>query len=106
MTTFLSVDKYLKQIKNYGSGFESCFVLGNFIDCENRAVSENAGKDLQNRCKIKFFESSAKTGENIEKILNAVIKQVLKKVPRERITSLQLDEGRASLPIKDVDNCC
>ena len=76
--SFHNVKNWIKQIKKEASDKVSIILVGNKIDMENkRAVSNEEGEKIADENGLKFFECSAKTGENIEQIFKEVAKKIL-----------------------------
>ena len=65
------------------SFFSSLLVLiGNKSDLEaERQVDEKAARDLADTLGIKYFETSAKTGENVNEAVEALLDQVFSFIP-------------------------
>ena len=51
-------------------------LIGNKSDLEERQVDEKAARDLADSLGIKYFETSAKTGENVTEAVEALLEQV------------------------------
>ena len=52
-------------------------LIGNKSDLEDRrVVEEKAARDLAETLGIKYFETSAKTGENVAEAVEALLEQV------------------------------
>ena len=51
-------------------------MIGNKSDLEERQVDEKAARDLADSLGIKYFETSAKTGENVTEAVEALLEQV------------------------------
>lgn len=61
-------------------GNVSKILVGNKIDLtKDREVSEMEGREMSERFNTKYFESSAKTGENINQIFNHISREILSK---------------------------
>jgi len=59
--------------------FEMLFIsvlIGNKSDLEERQVEEKAARDLADTLGIKYFETSAKSGENVTEAVEALLEQV------------------------------
>ena len=63
----LIADKSLKRV-----------LIGNKCDEPNREVSEEDGKQLADEYNIGFFETSAKTGKNVNEIFYYLVEEILK----------------------------
>jgi small GTP-binding protein len=64
--SFTNLDKWMTVIKQLADGIP-LILIGNKIDLENlRKVSKERGEQFANDNNIDFFESSGKSGENVE----------------------------------------
>ena len=63
----LIADKSLKRV-----------LIGNKCDEPNREVSEEDGKQLADEYNIGFFETSAKTGKNVNEVFYYLVEEILK----------------------------
>ena len=75
--SFDNIKEWIKQIREEVSEKTIVFLVGNKIDkTENRKVSTEEGAKLAQEYKLPFYEGSAKSGENIEDIFNALYKKI------------------------------
>ena len=65
--TELIADKSLKRV-----------LIGNKCDEPNREVSEEDGKKFADKHNIGFFETSAKTGKNVNEVFYYLVEEILK----------------------------
>ena len=64
--TFESVDTWMKTIQQQAGDSINKILVGNKMDCEaQRQVQKHEGEKLAERYNIKFFETSAKTQQNV-----------------------------------------
>ena len=77
--SFESIPEWIKSVKDAkGSNFPM-ILLGNKLDKEDvRVIKEKEGKELADEYKIKFFETSNKTGTNIQEAGMALVNEILK----------------------------
>ena len=77
--SFESIPDWIKSVKDAkGSNFPM-ILLGNKLDKEDvRVIKEKEGKELADEYKIKFFETSNKTGTNIQEAGMALVNEILK----------------------------
>ena len=77
--SFESIPDWIKSVKDAkGSNFPM-ILLGNKLDKEDvRVIKEKEGKELADEYKIKFFETSNKTGINIQETGKALVNEILK----------------------------
>ena len=76
--SFNNVANWITQIKDSASENVKCVLLGNKCDLEElRQVDINQGKDLANNYQLKFYETSAQKGNNIQKVFTDLVKGFL-----------------------------
>ena len=77
--SFESIPDWIKSVKDAkGSNFPM-ILLGNKLDKEDvRVIKEKEGKELADEYNIKFFETSNKTGTNIQEAGMALVDEILK----------------------------
>ena len=78
--TFETLGQWIKSIE------EKCdikkkvlFLVGNKIDIENREITKEDALSFAKTNNIKYFETSAKTGDGIKEIFNLLFEEVYKK---------------------------
>lgn len=67
-TTFNNISNWLKQIETHASSNVVKVLVANKIDLPNRVISTEKGQALADEFGLKFFETSAKTGSNINEM--------------------------------------
>ena len=110
--SFESIPEWIKSIKDAkGSNFPM-ILLGNKLDKEDvRVIKEKEGKELADEYKIKFFETSNKTGINIQEAGMALVNEILKINNLEnRENSMSNNNTRLSIKNtkvkKESKRCC
>ena len=110
--SFESIPDWIKSVKDAkGSNFPM-ILLGNKLDKEDvRVIKEKEGKELADEYKIKFFETSNKTGTNIQEAGMALVNEILKINNLEnRENSMPNNNTRLSIKNtivkKDSKRCC
>jgi Ras-related protein Rab-8A len=73
----------MKQIESHASDNVVKVIVGNKSDLPNRVISTEKGEELANSFGLDFFETSAKTGNNISDLFMHVAKEIIKKRPAE-----------------------
>ena len=63
--TFEDIQNWVKQIKIHASDNVLKVLVGNKIDIDDRKVSFDEGAQLARDLGVKFFQTSARTGEKI-----------------------------------------
>ena len=70
--------KWIDTIKEEVSDKVNVILVGNKIDNnDNRKVTTEEGQKIANEYKLPFYETSAKTGDNINKAFNDLITRVV-----------------------------
>ena len=67
----------------------------------DRVVSFESAKALGNMLNVGYFETSAKTGEAVDKAIDSLVKECLLKVRKEEEVGIQLK----SQPLKGTGGC-
>ena len=73
--TFLNLNNWINFIKEVNTDNSMIILCGNKIDL-NREVTYKEGSELANKEGMKFFETSAKTGENVSKMMYTCIAEL------------------------------
>ena len=77
--SFESIPDWIKSVKDAKGSYFPMILLGNKLDKEDvRVIKEKEGKELADEYKIKFFETSNKTGTNIQEAGMALVNEILK----------------------------
>jgi len=78
LKTFENVKNWVSQIKEEVSDKVTIILVGNKIDnVQNRKVTTEEGEKMAKECGIEFFETSAKSGENIDNTFNHLVKKTV-----------------------------
>ena len=102
--TFENVKNWITQIKEEANENVCIFLIGNKIDDEeNRTVTTEEGKELAKEFSLPFYETSAKTGVNIDSTFSDLINKV-----DQVYSSLDTHPGgnKISKKTKNNRNCC
>ena len=101
--SFESIPDWIKSVKDAkGSNFPM-ILLGNKLDKEDvRVIKEKEGKELADEYKIKFFETSNKTGINIQEAGMALVNEILKINNLENRENTMSNNNNTRLSIKNT----
>jgi len=79
--SFTNIKTWVDECKNQTAKTIFLVLVGNKSDLKNqREVSFEEGQELADKLGIPFYESSAKTGENVEQIFNKSADEIAKKI--------------------------
>ena len=85
--SFESIDKWINDVTAVADKKITIVLIGNKIDLEDqRQVTKEEGEDKANKLEVAFLETSAFSGENLEKAFQMMIKEVYKKCHEEMIS--------------------
>ena len=86
--SFNQISDWMEQINANVSRDEVALVLiGNKCDLEERIVDEKKGEDLGESLRIKYFETSALSGQGINEAFEGLVKLILKNKSSSAYTS-------------------
>ena len=111
--SFESIPDWIKSIRDSKGENFPMILLGNKLDKEDiRIISEKEGKELADKYGIKFFETSNKTGVNVQESGIALVNEILKNKQNEMISNIsknsissKLSSQKTSLK-NDERRCC
>ena len=76
--SFENIRNWMRQIELIGDKSLKKVLVGNKCDEPYRDVSEEEGKNLADEYNIGFFETSAKTGKNVNEVFYYLVEEILK----------------------------
>ena len=106
--TFLKINDWIDQLNSHFNQDEiSIILIGNKKDLSDREISYEEGNQRGKELNILYFETSAKTGENVNEAFNSLTNEILKKkgIFLERNNSLQINQKKF-LQKTSKKNCC
>lgn len=76
--SFSMIDEWFKSIiENKRKGAQA-ILIGNKTDSVNRVISKEQGERLAEKYKVKYYETSALSGENVDKVFEELAESILK----------------------------
>ena len=99
--SFENIKKWINEIKEEISEKVSIILIGNKIDNANeRKISKEQGEKLASEIGVKFFETSAKTGEGINECVFYLVKKIFENDPEVK------NKGRNLKHKNNKKRCC
>ena len=77
-TSFKNIRNWIKQIEANAQTNVCKVLVGNKCDKPDRKVTEEDGKKLASDFSMSFFETSAKTNQNVNEVFNFLTQEILK----------------------------
>ena len=92
-TTFYSVDKWIQDLNLYGDKNVTLLLIGNKSDLEEkRQIKKEDGEEKAKSFGLGFIETSACTGDNIDKAFETLLLEVCNKYIEEKKSNEELEE--------------
>ena len=113
--TFDHINKWINEVKNNGSKDIVCMLIGNKKDLEEeRQVRYEEGKELADKNKMLFLETSAKTAENVQECFYLSAEKILEQISKTGIdptlpaknVKISIDEDAEEEETKKKKSCC
>ncbi|KAJ3441140.1 ras and ef-hand domain-containing protein [Anaeramoeba flamelloides] len=106
--SFENVEYWIQNLKENTTVSDlSILLMGNKIDLEEeRVVSTEEGENLAAQHNVPFFETSAKTGENVEKCFLLLTEQSLKKKHYNDSSKQTKQTTNVGIEIQPKKKCC
>lgn len=101
--SFINVKKWIANIEQFADLHIAKILIGNKSDLQERVVSKEEGQKLANEYKIQFFETSAKTGDNVDKAFDTLANLAFD-VKFENIKTLSLKPPKPNT--NNRPSCC
>lgn len=88
---------------------ECCILLGNKCDLLRREITKEEADKLAEEINIKYFETSAKTGDNVSKIFESLCHNIIEKKNFNILNNVQEKRGflvnRNGESVEESDKC-
>ena len=107
--SFESIDKWINDVTSVADKKITIVLIGNKSDLEDqRQVTKEQGEDKANKLQVAFLETSAFSGENLEKAFQMMIKEVYKKCHEEMMSEGDVDiiNGGEDINLAKKNNSC
>ncbi len=108
--TFDNVNNWVKQITDISPNYTKTIIFGNKCDLSSeREINSSDGKELAEKYKFKFYETSAKNGDNLNVGFEYIVKEVLRdmsSIKERRKNTYILRDRRHKNKTKKNESCC
>lgn len=95
--TFDQIEDWVINIMDNKQIDAKVILVGNKIDCEERVILKDQGVKLAKRFDLPYFETSASTGENVNKIFECLAEEILK-------TKYIIEKNEGHIKLSSVDS--
>ena len=93
-STYESLEKWINDLKSAGDPKITIILIGNKSDLEeNRQVSKEQGEEKAKSFGCAFLETSALSGDNIDKAFNMMVKEIFEKFSNDSAEDSELESG-------------
>ena len=113
-SSYESIDKWVNDLKATADKKLTIVIIGNKCDLEDqRQVTKELGQEKASKLEVAFLETSASSGENLEKAFEMMVNEIYKKCHEEMLADndVDIDGGQDINLNKKVDKnqkkkCC
>ena len=109
--TFDNINKWAEEINKDEEKTKPILLIGNKSDkSDERVVTKEEGEEFAKKCcgGIKFYETSCKTGENVEEAINDLVNQIYNKDSGNNLndgSNIKIDKNK-KVNEKEKKKCC
>jgi small GTP-binding protein len=105
--SFKNISNWIKQIEANAQNSAIKVLVGNKFDKPNRVVTKEEGEKLAEEYQMKYFETSAKTGENVSEVFQYVTVEILNSLNKMTQTkSIYIKGGGGDNQKRKKKGCC
>ena len=97
--SFKNIRNWIKQIEVHGDISVKKVLVGNKCNEPGRVITEEEGKKLAKEYNIGFFESSARTGKNVNEVFNYLVKEIIMEVDPEVRKKIEEEQAEKNMNI-------
>ena len=101
--SFKNISNWIKECKSKASENVLIVLIGNKCDLnEKRQVTTEEGENLAKKYKISFYETSAKTGKNVQEAFTEILKNLSSNLRKKSYRLIKQQEENEN----EKDRCC
>ena len=107
--TFDQVGDWVTSIMENKQKDAKVILVGNKIDCEERVITKEQGEELAQKYQLPYYETSASTGQNVQKIFEALAEEILKSqylIEHDGNKIILKEMGKNEEEIRVKKDCC
>ena len=98
--TFNNIERWIDEVEKYSDAMLVRLLIGNKVDLgDQRKVSQSEAKQLAEKLKVNFLETSAKDTINIEEAFQCLVKESIEAVNKKRL----VEGGERKSPQKNLE---
>ncbi|EGR34677.1 Ras family protein, putative [Ichthyophthirius multifiliis] len=105
--SFKNIADWMKQINEHADANVKKIIIANKCDMkDDRKVSQKEGEELAEKYGVKYFETSAKDGQNIGEAFKSIAKQALDNIDISNMKGAGINVHGNNANNKKKDGCC
>ena len=107
--TFDQVGDWVTSIMENKQKDAKVILVGNKIDCEERVITKEQGEELAQKYQLPYYETSASTEQNVQKIFEALAEEILKSqylIEHDGNKIILKEMGKNEEEINTKKECC
>lgn len=104
------VSKTLQLVDNWKTDNMSTLLVGNKAEAEKHQITRVEAEEYAQKLGVRYFETSAKTGQNIEAVFEEIVKQIYDTLDLSDVEMYFTDAQQGFIVLTDTDSrkksCC